>query len=875
MIRVLRPRFWSVHTHSKYSYNDALPDVADIVARCKVLGQQAVGLTDHGNMAGSVELYTECMRAGLKPFPGSELYLVRSRRDKKAKRYHVGVVAYTTQGYKNLVHLSTLTHKNFHHKPLIDLADMAELSELGRTEGIALTTGCYFGLVAQTMVNEGYQAAKQLLATLATWWPSTYVELQNHDIDHGDGWNDDKLADALYELAQELGLPCVVTQDSHYVDERDRPDHDALKQLVSYGSDTDDAVFPGDGFHLADDAWMRAHHHSARLEAGLAGLEQLLNLHDLSIPALDRYEYRIPAISPDPDTELTQRCYSALRSQGLSRRYQQRLDEELGTIKAAGMSGYMLLTAQVTDYIHAQDIYQQTRGSAAGSLVCQLLGISALDPLKWGLRFERFLSKDRTKPPDIDLDIEHERRGDVIRWLETRYSVHQIGTWSELSMSGDEDGKGSLRVKYFAKMRQKGTPIEKWEDVSGEDAKRLYALSDRAAYGSYGKHPAGLVITATKAEFDDWVPLMWIASSETFVTQHGMEQIEALGFVKLDLLGSKTLTVVGKTLEQLGKPKIEGLEWIPNSCKRTLNMIKSGDTDGVFQLEGWSARKGVRRLKPTSIKDVIAAMALFRPATMDSGATEHFIARKHKEQLAPRRHQILADATKDTQGIVLYQDQVIVILRTMGMEADELTEFLKAVKKSNKKVTEAQKTIDKYLAWIHERGEELGFTNEDMDWLHESFKAFSEYGFNLAHSTVYGLTAYRTSYLAVHHPLEWHASLLNVWAGDKEKEPQYLKATRRRGLRIIRPEINTSGFSYTIDHKRKAIRKGLLSIKGVGKVAAQELIAHQPYQTVDDLVNRCSTKVSGGKSYKIEHKIEDANGTLRALHEAGALDSIV
>lgn len=878
MLRVVRPqsRYWSVHTHSKYSYGDALPDVADIVARAYDLGQPAVGLTDHGNIAGSVELYQECTKRGIKPFPGSELYLVRDRRDKKSKRYHMGVLAHTTMGYKNLVRISTMTHRHFHHKPLIDLADMAELSEHGYTEGLALTTGCYFGLVTQTLINEGHQATRRLIASLASWWPSLYVEMQAHAIEHEDAWSDDSIADGLHEVATQLGLPVVVTQDSHYVERDDRGDHDALKQLVAYGSDLDDAVFPGDGFHLADESWMAAHHSPTRLQAGLDGLRNLLDSHDLSISALDTYHYRIPEISLSPDTELTQLCYAELDQRGLGPRYKDRLAEELDVIAAAGMASYMLLTKQVCDHMRAEGIYYQTRGSAAGSLVCWLCQITQLDPLKWGLRFERFLSKDRTKPPDIDLDIEHYRRQDLIAWLETKYAVHQIGTWSELSMSGDEDGKGSLRVKYFSKMRQAGKPFDNWDEVPEADKKQLYALSERKPYGGVGTHASGLVVTNTKAQFDDIVPLMYIASSKTMVTQYAMDQIEDLGLVKLDVLGSKTLSVLGKTLELLERNKSQGLEWIPTSDTKTLSMIKAGDTDGVFQLEGWSARKGCQRLKPTTVKDVIAAMALFRPATQDSGATQSYINRKHRREGSPRLHPIITESTKDTHQVVLYQDQVIVILRKMGMEPDELTDFLKAVKASNKGVTKAAETIAKYTDWVHRVGTNLGMKQADLDFLDRAFAGFSEYSFNLAHSTIYGLTAYRCAYLAMHHRLEFHTALLSVAAGNKDKEPVYLRATKNRGIKILKPCVNRSAVDYTIDRQRNAIRRGLLSVKGVGEAAAEELMAHQPFKDLDELIAQCSPKkVSGAKAYKAGGSIDDANGTIRTLYEAGVLDEIV
>jgi len=896
------PRWWSVHTHSRYSNNDALPSPTAIVEKAASLGQKAVGLTDHGNMAGSVELYQQCMKHGLKPFPGSELYFVpdiaQHKRDyadknKKASRYHLGVVAYSTVGYENLVHLSTTSHQQFFHKPLVDFTTLAQLADDGRTEGLAITTGCYFGYAAQTLINDGEDAVERYLATLESWFPgSVYVEMQNHNIDHGDGYNDSLLADHLLAVADRMGLPCVITQDSHYLDPEDKHDHEALKRLVAFGPDDDDAVFPGDGFHHGSEDWIRDHHRDHRLARGLEGLDHLLARHDLRIPVLDSYAYSVPAVVADPQAAMEKRCAERLAevidsTQGLGfrkgQKYWAKLHEEFDTIKASDMAGYMMLVAMVTDWLTEQDVPFQTRGSAAGSLVCWLLGITQVDPIKWDLRFDRFLSKDRTKPPDIDLDIAHDRRQDLLEMLDSRFAAHQIGSWATYGLE-EEDGedKGSLLKRYFSRNKHRDNPIEKVSEIPAEDMRMLYRLSDRELYSGMGTNAAGVVITSTKAEFDRLVPLAYMTRGG-FVSQYSKDDIESLGLVKLDVLGSKTLTVLKRTMDNMGKPA-SFLHEIPLDDRQTFTFMKKGDTAGIFQLEGYSSAKGTKRLQPNHIKDVIAAMALFRPGAMVSGGTDAFIKRKHKDEAVPVRHELIARVTKPTFGVMLYQEQVIDILRGLGMNAENLTKFLKAVKASNKNIGAAGDVIRSYHDWIEEKTTELGMSDEDKKFLDESIQGFSEYGFNRAHATVYGLTAYRCAWLAVHHGLDFHAALLAVAAGDPKKEPGYATATRRRGHRISRADINASGATYSVDRRTRSIRRGLQSLKGIGAGIAQaieEVRGSRPFADVTDLVQRVpAVPVNGGKEYlKALEKDEPVSvdmlcGKLGVLRDQGALDSI-
>jgi DNA polymerase-3 subunit alpha len=339
-------------------------------------------------------------------------------------------------------------------------------------------------------------------------------------------------------------------------------------------------------------------------------------------------------------------------------------------------------------------------------------------------------------------------------------------------------------------------------------------------------------------------------------------------------MGVKMLSVIRQCLDLLGK---EDLEWIPLTHGPTYSAIRSGMTEGVFQLSGWSAQKGCRDLKPTKISDVIAAMALFRPATQSSGATASYIARKQGTQDVPSRHDIITKATASTYGIMLYQEQVITILRELGMEADDLTKFLKAVKASNKNIGDAGKVIAGYQTQIESLCESAGLSREDISWLETAIAGFSQYGFNSAHATTYGLLAYQTAYLMVCHPIEFHTALLAVAAGDDKKEPNYLKAARSRGVKILAPDVNISGLTYTMDRRRMAVRKGLKAIKGVGDGAGVAIAREQPYSDFQDFLDRVDhRKVTGVKDVRLGKKtVDEASGTLKALYEAGALNSLL
>lgn len=876
-------RFWHAHAHSRNSIKDAISEVSHMVDVAHGLGQPALALTDHGNMGGAIQLYKHARRAGIVPFPGSEFYLKRSVEE--SKRYHIGIIAFTTEGYEALVKLSSRSHTRpwFNHKPHVTFDDFAEFSERGWTQGLALTTGCYFGMVVQTLITQGMESAEWLIKTLATWFPHTYVELQHHGIDH-EGITDEYIVDALDSIARVLGLPTIITQDAHYCTQDEKPLHETLKRLVSWGDDGDDAVFPGDSFHLAPERFVRGHYAPDVWARGLEGLEDLLSRHTLQIPELENYSYRVPDVTAgDPLDELDERCQRIISDEVAPQcsqnrqlqRYVDRYDEELDVVRDTGMAGYLMLNAQLCDQMRDRGIFYQARGSAGGSLICWLLQITQMDPIEWDLRYERFLSRDRTKPPDIDLDIEDDRRDEVIDMLGSRFPVQQIGTWAEFGVDAST-GRGSLLVAYLSRLRKDGVSpgrigmIKTLADVDAQDRQAITDLGRYKTYKSYGTHAGGLVITTTRQELER-IPTMLVASSDTVVTQFDGDDIEDLGLLKEDILGQKSLSTIRRCCEMIGYDAREGWDWIPLDDKTVFRSIRRGDVDGVFQLEGWTNRKGCKELRPKKLRDHIHLVAIYRPATIDTGLKDVYIARRAGWEAVPDRHPILMRAFKETHGVPVFQDQVIVVLRQIGFTPDDLTRFLKAVKASNENIGDAAKVIAGYKQMFANLAIETGFSNDDIVFTWEAIEGFSKYGFNKAHATTYGHRSYVMGYLREHHALELHTALLQTWAGTP-KEKEYILSARNAGIRLLKPDVNISGSTWTLDRGRQAIRRGLVSIKGVGPVASEEIARHAPFKDIDDLIDRCDNRaVTGGRNWTRDGTL---NGVLGTLQDAGALKSM-
>lgn len=871
--------FWSIHQHSRFSNNDALPSVPSIVAKAHALGYPALGLTDHGSVAGVVQLYKECRKIGIEPLPGVEAYVTPDTTTNARKFNHLTIAAYTETGYRNLVHLVNRSQANFHYRPRLDLIDFADAYEAGRTEGLLVATGCYFGMVQTLMRDRGYDGALRVVKALAQWFPRCYVEIMHHGIYTAEH-DSSAVAQRLHDMAAELGLPTIVTSDAHYVEPSDRHLHDGLKRLVSFSDDPDDAVFPGEsGYHMPDTTQMGIYLEPHILGPALANLAELAETACVRLPELENFHLQVPDVTfgADPDTILRKKVNEAYAKSEFwsSTQASSRIEEELEVIETAGMAQYMLLVADVCEFMLSSGIWFHARGSASGSLVTRLLGITQIDPLAWNLRFDRFLSRDRTRPPDVDLDVAHDGRAEVARYLESRYVVRQISTHMTYSIKGDEDlgeesKRGSLMVRYHSLAGKRGQPHRSWHQIPAHDQNLLEALGDMDLFSGYGTHPAGFVLAAD-TETIARLPLTYIASSKTLVTSFDKKDIETLGMVKLDVLGLKEVTAMRIACGIAGVD----LDSIPMNDKATFLKIAKGDTDGVFQLKGYATRKGCQSIKPKRMEDLAAAQALFRPAAMNSGATAEYRDRRRGVEKVPVRHRDIMTETKETYGVLLYQEQVISVLRNMGMPAEELTDFLDAVKASTKKgIAEARKTIQAASLRIAELANARGWNDEDITWLLHAVAGSAEYGFNKAHAATYATVAYRSAWMSEHHPVAFWTGMLTVYSGT-DRESEFVQGCRRAGVKVLGAKVNLSGYSYTAQVERHAVRRGLRSIKGVGVVAANELIDKGPFRSLRDLGEKCvAKKVSGAKHLALGKSPAEAGGVIGALFDAGALDQL-
>ena len=866
--------FWSAHTHSIFSAKDALPTPRHVVDRAVELGYPALGLTDHGTLGGIAQMYKAAKQAGIEPLPGVEAYVSFDRNVPRPSTMHLGILATSEAGYRNLVSLVNASQRNFKYKPIIDLADLATAAEDGLTKGLAVMTGCWFGLAPTLMRSEGeLTGVRNVVSALAGWFGSgCYVEIQNHLIDAHD---DIRLSIELQAVADSLGLPTIITQDSHYCHENDRAAHETMKRLVSWSDDPDDAVFPGDGYHMVDTEWMEDHHPQRVFDSGMAGLADLLGKAKVRIRELDTFKAAIPNVTPskNPDDELTRVVKARLKEmlffgeikKPKARLYSKRVDAELKVLATAGFSGYLLFTAKVCEWIRSQGITYNIRGSASGSLLCYLAGITRLDPIVWGLPFERFLTTDQQSMPDIDIDVEDRRRDKVMEMLADQYTTFRIGTWSTLGLSKADEEKGSLIVRWRQQRRRTGA--DPLADIPEDEMQSLRVLSQHAPYVGMGVHPAGIVVAPDESSTSG-LPVQWVASSKTMVTAFPMKDVEAMGLVKLDVLGVKTLTGLSIAQDSTGIDP-----WsVPMNDKRVFQMLSKGDVDGIFQLEGPASARGIRKIKVKKMADIIAAVALFRPAAMSSGATEAYIARKSGLEPIIERHPVIMEQTKETYGVMLFQEQAMDVMRNFGLPLEFIEKARKAIKASNKGVGDAEAVMADVIAEVEKAATDL--TETDRVWLEAALKEFAGYSFNKAHATSYGIVAYITGWFKINYPVAFWVGQLVAYTGD-DQEITYLAAARKQGIDIRPPHVNLSSVGYTAIVKSNAIRKGLTTVKGVGIKVAEELVSHAPYESLEDLAKRVNARrVTGAANLRKGHSPDACGGIIAALSAAGAFKDI-
>ncbi|MEW6459048.1 MAG: DNA polymerase III subunit alpha [Bacillota bacterium] len=854
--------FVHLHTHTEYSLLDGAARIKDLVRRAAEFGMPALAITDHGTMFGVVEFYKACRNAGVKPVIGCEVYVApRTRHDRQSgiddKLAHLVLLAENERGYRNLLRLVSLSFtEGFYYKPRIDREILAT-----HREGLIALSACLAGEIPELILaGEPDRALETAAEYRDLFGKNFYLELQDHGLPGQSTVNR-----GLVDIGKRLGIELVATNDVHYV-EREQAENQDILLCIQTGKTVHDAGrlrFEGDQFYFKSGGEMARLF--AELPAALANTRLIAERCNLTLDfeTLHLPEYRVPP-NYDADTYLAELCH-----QGLARRYspvsddiRRRLDYELGVIAEMKYSSYFLIVWDFIRFAREKGILVGPgRGSAAGSLVAYSLGITNIDPLAYGLLFERFLNPERISLPDIDSDFCFERRGEVIDYVFEKYGrdcVAQIITFGTMAARaavrdvGRALGLPYAEVDRIAKLipGEPGMSIEKALERSPELAE-LYERDEsvrkvlEAARALEGMprhasiHAAGVVIA--KEKLTNYVPL-YRTSDGVVATQFPMEAIEELGLLKMDLLGLRTLTVIGDTVELIRRHRGQKLEMetIPLDDPATYDLLGRGDTAGVFQLESSGMRNILRELRPEVFEDVIALVALYRPGPLGSRMVEDFIKRKHGKTEVQYLHPKLRPILKDTYGVILYQEQVMRIASDLaGFSLGEADLLRRAMGKKKPEIIAGLR--DQFLEGATAHGVDPAVAGQIFDLM----AYFAGYGFNKSHSAAYALIAYQTAYLKANYPIEYMAALLTSVRDSSEKVSSYVEECRRLGIEVLPPDVNESRKDFTVVGDK--IRFGLAGVRNVGEAAVNAVIETRerngPFRNLPDFCSRLDGKV--------------------------------
>ena len=855
--------FVHLHVHSEYSILDGACRISDLVARAAELEMPAVSLTDHGSMAGAVQLWKKTRDTGVKPVIGCEVYVSDDRKANTKGNAHLTLLAADNAGYSNLIQLSSLGYlEGYYYKPRVDW-DLLER----HSNGLIALSGCLSGRVCKALEENRPTDAEAELDRLAQTFgkENVYVELQNAHLDV-----QARILPQLAQLAEKAGLPTVATGDVHYLRDTDARAHEALLCIQSGDSlkNPDHWRFETDHFYFKTPEEMALDFpgHDDALRRTLEVAERCnveIELGRILLPRFDVPEGR------DSFDYLVELC-----EKGLQKRYgtvttelTERLQYELKTIKEMGFTDYFLI---VWDFIHFAKTHGVSvgpgRGSSAGSLVAYSLQITDIDPIRYDLMFERFLNPGRKSMPDIDIDFAVEGRERVINYVREKYGadrVAQIITFSTMAArAAVRDAGRVLEVPYgvvdkIAKLIPEG-PGQMLADAgelrktiaTDPVAKEILELAEplEGLTRADSIHAAGVVIGAEP--LINVVPLQQKGADQEVVTQFSMKDIEALGLLKMDFLGLRNLDVIDKACELIGGLDIAT---IPMDDKKTYAMLAKGDAVGVFQFESSGMREALRQVKPTVFEDLIALVALYRPGPM--GYIPNYGKRKAGHEQVTYVDKRLEPILKDTYGICVYQEQYMRIARDMaGFSITEADDLRKAIGKKIRALMDSLK--DKFL----EGAAEHNVTPQAAKQLWEDVEKAADYSFPKAHAACYALIAYQTAWLRHNHPCEYMAALISSVMSTKDRVPFYVNACNELGIEVLPPDVNESMTDFAVVGGK--IRFGLNAVKGVGEGACRSIIAAReadgPFESIWDFAERVDPSVSNKR-------------VLEALVKCGAL----
>lgn len=848
--------FIHLHCHTEYSLLDGASRISALVNKAKENKMKAVAITDHGVMYGVIDFYREAKAAGIKPVIGCEFYVApKSRFEKKGKigetgNHHLVLLASDNEGYKNLLELATSAFLDgFYYKPRIDLKILAKHSK-----GLIGLSACLAGKIPACILNDDIKGAADSAAELEDILGkgNFFLELQYHKLEE-----QKKVNEQLIKISEKIKLPLVVTNDTHYTEKSHASNHEILL-CIQTGKTLEDSKrmkFGTDEFYFKNQDEMfsvfSGQPGALKNTLEIAGrcdvqieLDQLL-LPDFTVPkgeSLDSYLEKV--------------CREKLKEKfNNDSNAKERLEKELSVITEKGFSGYFLIVADFVDYANQNNIgVGPGRGSAAGSLISYLLGITKINPLEYGLLFERFLNPERFEMPDIDIDFEHDKRNQVIQYVAKKYGedkVSQIITFTTMQAraairdAGRVLGYPYVKADRIAKtitdpsfsIDEAVAKIPEFREAYEKDEEaRSIIESARGIEGLVRQdsiHAAGVVISNDK--LTSYTPLQRKGDSEV-VTQFDMNAVAKIGLLKVDMLAIKMITIINRAVRLVKETTgIEiDIDSIPHNDKKTFELLRAANTVGTFQLgESSGMRALLKDLRPTKFTDIIALVALFRPGPLGSGMHQEFVLRKHGRKRIEHLHESLEPILKETYGIIVYQEQVMQIAAEMaGYSMAEADKLRKAMGKKQAQIMQEQK--EKFINGAVSKN----YKKSIAEKIFALIEHFGQYGFNKSHSAAYATIAYQTAYLKANFPTQYMSALISVESKDKkDKVPRYLQECRNMGIQVLPPDINKSMRDFTVDND--SIRFGLSAIRNIGDAIVESIIKARAKGKFSDLFDFC------------------------------------
>ncbi|MBM3139056.1 MAG: DNA polymerase III subunit alpha, partial [Chloroflexi bacterium] len=879
--------FAHLHTHTEFSLLDGLSKIPELVSRARELGQEALAITDHGALHGAIQFYETANAGGVKPIIGLEAYVAPGTRfDRNAKSrwpYHLVLLAQNATGYRNLLKLSSASHlEGFYYRPRVDRELLA-----AHADGLIALSGCPSGELMLAL-REGRDAdARAIAGWHADAFPGRYyVEIQEHEQTEFSA-----VTPKLVAIARDLDLPLVLTNDSHYTVPEQRRAHDTLLCIGTNSTIYDENRFKldGDSFYLKSEAEMRQL------------FPELPAASDNTVRIADSVDIKLEfgrTLLPDPgvpDGLSAAEYLRRLAEEGLERRYgrptdahRERLRYELSVVSQTGFDEYMLIVRDIAQFARSRGILMGVRGSAAASIILYCLGVTDIEPLQYGLVFERFLNPERISMPDVDFDFADDRREEVMRYAAERYGrdrVAQICTFGTLgAKAAIRDSARALGFSYadadrVARMVPDALHITIEQALEGsselqtayESEERIRDLVDTArslegVARHASTHAAGIVIS--RDPLTEIVPLQRATSQKVEedalpTTQYPMGDIEKIGLLKLDLLGLTNLTILGRAVELIQRERGErvDLNALPDGDPATAELLAAGETFGVFQLESSGMRRYVMELRPRDIRELAAMVALFRPGPMEH--IPQFIDARHGRVEPHYPHEDLADILDETYGVITYQDQVLQIARRFaGYSLGQADVMRKAMGKKIASVMLQER--DRFVQGAVANG----YATKLAEQIFDLIEPFAGYAFNKAHAFSYATIAYQTAFLKAHYPAEYMAAVLMAAGGSQDRIAAAIAECARLKVPVLPPDVNRSQANFGIERDPaggEAIRFGLAQVKNVGAGGIASLIeqreAEGPFASIEDFARRLNPR--------------DVNKrVLESLARAGALDSL-